>query len=249
MPGALVPYPGTDAPTYGATGAPGVIVDPPPAGGGVFPIPAIVSGNNDVTADDVAAADQANRDAIVWLTHRTIDWVSGGDYRTLSAQLLINNPINFYGTMIFEAALVVAGTGTLTILSGGISTFGGPVKFTGASAWQARRKSSATGALAAFAAEETDTLWCYSASSDYIIKLTDPNIAPLPEGIRCRFVTPSSSTIQVQNSHTVTVEDHNSVALFTLAATGQVSEIETVSVIVSGTPTIKWDRVLWDATS
>ena len=146
MPGSPLAYPGTNAPTISTTagaGAPGVVVNL--GARGVYSIPLIVTGNNDVTADNVAAAAQANRDAIVWLTYRALDWVNGGNYSAYTAGMTLGNAITFTGATTFDAPVQVAGpygiewlTGSNAIIdSGAFLTSSGTNHFNGATTFGA----------------------------------------------------------------------------------------------------------------
>lgn len=75
-----IPYPGTAPIGYGPSGAPGVVVDPPPDGYGVFPIAQVAQGGSVRSAANQMAAAENNRDAINWLCWRLPDWISGGNY-------------------------------------------------------------------------------------------------------------------------------------------------------------------------
>src|ERR1700748_3889509 len=107
MPGSPIVYPGTNPPTVSTTpgaGAPGVIVNSG-SSTGLFTNPLVVQGNNDVTADNVATADQAEQDSINWLAWRTIDWIFGGIYTWVATVQLAN----FF---TFVNKLTVRGQGT-----------------------------------------------------------------------------------------------------------------------------------------
>jgi hypothetical protein len=104
-------YLGIDPITFGQFAAPGVVVNPQPAGSGAYALPLVVDGGDKRSAANLMAGIEANRDCINWLTWRTVDWISGGDYRSLfKAQVSLSN------VFIFDrSALHAGGLNTLTV--------------------------------------------------------------------------------------------------------------------------------------
>lgn len=123
-----VTYPGTNPLTISTTpgaGAPGVVVNH--GSNGVYALPLVVQGGDTRNAANYDAAPEADRDSIVWLGWRAVDWINGGDYHTLfTAQVTLGNIITFAsggGLALSGTSTFLAGTGT-TVAFGGAVTFG-----------------------------------------------------------------------------------------------------------------------------
>lgn len=116
----MQPYPGTNggaivySSTPGAGGiSGGVLTIVQDASHGLFSVPQVVTGNDQVTTGNVAPAPQANRDAVVWIGWRTPDWINGGDYHTA-----FTGTVKMGGILVYEggsAAILVGGGGLLGI--------------------------------------------------------------------------------------------------------------------------------------
>ncbi len=137
----MTPYPGIAQLVVATSGAaPGIIVTSGSGDAhGWWPTPLIVQGNDARNAANLNAAVESLTDRSNWIGWRAIDWIAGGDYRSLfGGQVMIANSviIDRSGTSDLIAALVVKGTTGSTVLAADISgsgTSGRAARFTGAS--------------------------------------------------------------------------------------------------------------------
>ena len=126
-------YPGINPISFGGSGAPGVVVSPQPAGSGTYSLPQVVDAGDPRSAGNLMAGIEANRDAIVWCTRRTPDWVSGGDYRTL-----FRPQVSLANSLVLDRSGV--GDGLFAIITQGSSSngYGGDFYGGGATGWGVR---------------------------------------------------------------------------------------------------------------
>jgi hypothetical protein len=150
MPGSPVAYPGINPLTINTSGAggPGVVVND--TSHGLFTVPLVVQGNNDVTAGNIAAADQGEQNSLNWLGWRTIDWIAGGTW-TWTAQVNMSNALVMNGDFVMNGPQNVLGNGgTLYIgyplLGNGavVVSSGSSVTANSGSTWEYKSGSSVT---------------------------------------------------------------------------------------------------------
>lgn len=103
----MIAYPGINPLTVSTTpgaGANGVVVNAGSYGRNVVPV--VVEDGDIRSAANHAAADQADRDAIVWLSWRAIDICNGGVY-TFTADIATSNNWTFNGNTILSFTKIV----------------------------------------------------------------------------------------------------------------------------------------------
>jgi hypothetical protein len=133
----------------------------------------------------------------------------------------------------------------------GPETITGALTHTGAAAFRVLRKTNISSfPAAAFAGEAWDVVWLLNSGATGVVTLTDPNVAPLQEGIEMTFVVPGSVSIidppvQAFNTGDVQVHDHGGAQLVAFntggggPSSGSPKSVTITTVSVGGT--IKWD--------
>ena len=114
-------YPGVNPIQTAGSSSPGFVTYPFPAGFGSYTLAADCLADGDTrNAGNLDAGEQGNRDAIVWLTYRTWDLVSGGTYTGApydTAQINTATLFGFSGTVGFTGGTAIENPGQLFILN------------------------------------------------------------------------------------------------------------------------------------